>query len=114
MLLSVPLSATFIIFDFIIHNPLHIDTKTNLALLGVASGYFSRVEISSKDTLQTSLLSELGQIARDYIKTAEDRLPAGLEPYDLFASRYSFQGDSDTNAQSSSSNTVSVNHILSA
>lgn len=90
-----------------IHNPLHAATKTNLALLGVASGYFSRVEISSKDTLQTSLLSELGQIARDYIKTVGTRDPA--EDLYLSASRPPFQGTSDANAKQGSSYPVSLN-----
>lgn len=91
-----------------IHNPLHAATKTNLALLGVASGYFSRVEISSKDTLQTSLLSELGQIARDFIKTVESRgLADDVDSSKLFISNPAFQGNSNANTQPGSSYTVS-------
>ncbi|KAJ6028138.1 hypothetical protein N7540_003714 [Penicillium herquei] len=70
-LLSVPLSAIFILFDFVIHNPIHAETKSNIALLGVASGYFCRVEFSSNGRLQFSLLSDLAQIARDYIQDME-------------------------------------------
>ncbi|KAJ5633714.1 hypothetical protein N7528_001556, partial [Penicillium herquei] len=71
ILLSVPLSAIFILFDFVIHNPSHAETKSNIALLGVGSGYFCRVEFSSNGRLQFSLLSDLAQIARDYIQDVE-------------------------------------------
>ncbi|KAJ5721925.1 uncharacterized protein N7483_009859 [Penicillium malachiteum] len=71
ILLSVPLSAIFILFDFVIHNPSHEETKNNIALMGVASGYFCRVEFSSNGRLQFSLLSDLAQIARDYIQDVE-------------------------------------------
>lgn len=67
VLLSVPLSALFILFDFVIHNPLHTETKSNIALLGVASGYLCRLELYSDGHLQTSHLSDLAHIARDYI-----------------------------------------------
>ncbi|KAJ6124366.1 hypothetical protein N7471_011683, partial [Penicillium samsonianum] len=71
ILLSVPLSAIFILFDFVIHNPCHSETKNNIALLGIAAGYFCRLEFSSGGRLQTSLLSDLAQIARDYISDME-------------------------------------------
>jgi hypothetical protein len=88
-LLSVPLSALFALFDFIIYNPTHERTKSNLALLGIATGYFCRLEYSSDGALQTSLLSDIAHIARDYIHNVDggigvsgaskEQSPAGTE-----------------------------------
>lgn len=77
VLLSVPLSALFILFDFVIHNPLHTETKSNVALLGVASGYFCRLELCSDGHLQTSHLSDLAHMARDYIHDLEANATRG-------------------------------------
>ncbi|KAL3450226.1 hypothetical protein BJX65DRAFT_24554 [Aspergillus insuetus] len=71
ILLSLPLSALFILFDFTIHHPFHEQTKANLALLGVVSGYFCRLEYATGGSLQTSGLSELAHIAWQYISELE-------------------------------------------
>lgn len=101
-LLSVPLSAIFILFDFVIHNPSHTETKSNIALLGVASGYFCRLELSSNGRLQTSHLSELAQIARDYIHDLEARVTGEqTEVSNITLSPYHSQSNEDgTRAQS--------------
>ncbi|KAJ5727696.1 hypothetical protein N7493_005516 [Penicillium malachiteum] len=78
ILLSVPLSAIFILFDFVIHNPSHTETKSNIALLGVGAGYFCGVEFSWDGRLQFSLLSDLAQIARDYIQGLDDGTAARI------------------------------------
>jgi hypothetical protein len=42
----------------------------------VAAGYFCRLEVSSNGRFQTALLSDLTQIARDYIKDMNANIPA--------------------------------------
>ena len=72
-----PLTALFILFDFVIHNPTHPDTKNNLPLLGVVAGYFCRVELASAGALQSSLLSEFAHIAREYVQDIESGIAVG-------------------------------------
>lgn len=71
-----PVSALFILFDFVIHNPTHRETRNNLALLNVAAGYFSRLEYATDGTFPASILSEFSHIARQFVqstKSAESR-----------------------------------------
>jgi hypothetical protein len=68
-----PLSALFILFDFVIHNPTHGETKSNLSLMGIAAGYFCSMEYASSGSLPGSLLSEFAQIAREYVRDVESR-----------------------------------------
>ncbi|KAJ9156664.1 Fungal specific transcription factor [Pleurostoma richardsiae] len=63
-----PLSALFILFDFVIHNPFHSDTRSNLTLLDVASGHFSLLEHVSAGLLPGNHLSEFAHIARQYVQ----------------------------------------------
>lgn len=62
-----PLSALFVLFDFVIHNPIHHETKSNLALLDVATGYFSRLEYATEGSLPSSILAEFSHIARQFV-----------------------------------------------
>lgn len=66
-----PLSALFIIFDLVVHNPTHPETNNNLALLDVASGHFSRIEYASRGTLPGSLVAEFAHIARQYVRDVQ-------------------------------------------
>ncbi|KAL1629747.1 hypothetical protein SLS56_005270 [Neofusicoccum ribis] len=68
MLGAMPLAALFILFDFVIHNPGHAETKVNLAFLDVAAGHFSRLEFASGGSLPSSLLSEFTHIARQHVQ----------------------------------------------
>lgn len=70
----IPLSALFILFDFVIHNPTHPDTRKNLAFLDIAAGYFTRLEFATEGSLQSSLLAEFAYIARQYVQDCQ-RLP---------------------------------------
>lgn len=65
---SMPLSALFILFDFVVHNPSHPETQSNLSLLGIAAGYFYRLEYASGGSLPSSLLSDFAHIARQYVQ----------------------------------------------
>lgn len=71
VLALMPLSALFIIFDLVVHNPTHPETNNNLALLDVASGHFSRVEYESRGTLPGSLVAEFAHIAREYVRDVQ-------------------------------------------
>ncbi|RFU24825.1 hypothetical protein B7463_g11512, partial [Scytalidium lignicola] len=63
-----PLAALFILFDFVIHNPHHPETKKNLAFLDIVAGYFTRLEFSSEGTLPSALLAEFTHFARQYVQ----------------------------------------------
>lgn len=63
-----PLAASFILFDLVVHNPMHLETKRNLSLLGVAAGYFSRLEYASSGSLPSSPFSDFVQIAGRYVR----------------------------------------------
>lgn len=68
-----PLSALFILFDFVVHNPNHRETRSNLALLDVAAGYFSRLEYATGGSLPSSLLSDFAHIARHFVRDVQSR-----------------------------------------
>ncbi|KAH6949700.1 hypothetical protein BKA56DRAFT_664098 [Ilyonectria sp. MPI-CAGE-AT-0026] len=63
-----PLAALFILFDFVVHNPEHGQTKTNLALLEVLSGYFALLDYKSRGKLFGPNPSGFVQIAREYVQ----------------------------------------------
>ncbi|EXJ89901.1 hypothetical protein A1O3_02968 [Capronia epimyces CBS 606.96] len=71
VLVGIPVAALFILFDLIIHNPKHPETGSNLALLHVASGHFSRIEYASCGGLPGSMISEFAFIANEYVKTVQ-------------------------------------------
>ena len=59
--------AMFIIFDFVIKNPLHSETKTNLSYLDIVAAHFARLDLASKGTLHDAKVSEFTAIARLYV-----------------------------------------------
>ncbi|KAJ5669246.1 hypothetical protein N7462_010316, partial [Penicillium macrosclerotiorum] len=71
---------------------------SNLALIGMACGYFCRLELSSKDLFQTSALSDLEQIARDYIKQFETGGPTEAAESSMPPSCSTTQETGDGNA----------------
>lgn len=68
-----PLVAMFILFDFVVHNPSHVETRNNLSLLEVAAGHFSLQEYKSKGVMPSSLVGEFAHIARQYVRDFEAR-----------------------------------------
>ncbi|KAH6869509.1 fungal-specific transcription factor domain-containing protein [Thelonectria olida] len=68
ILAIMPLSALFILFDFIIHNPRHPDTRANVVLLDIVSGHFSFLEHASAGSMPGNYLSEFAQIAKQYLQ----------------------------------------------
>ncbi|KAF0330649.1 fungal specific transcription factor [Colletotrichum asianum] len=96
-----PLSALFILFDFIIYNPLHPDVRSNLTLLDIAVGHFSLLDHASGGSLPGSHLSEFLHIARRYVHELPDRTVDGIhEPGSSSGGRQdSSNGTPDTTEQ---------------
>ncbi|KXH59199.1 C6 zinc finger protein [Colletotrichum salicis] len=67
VLAGIPITALFVLFDLVIHDPRQPDTGTNLALLDMVAGHFSRIEYASGGTVPGSLIAEFAKIARDYV-----------------------------------------------
>lgn len=67
------------LFDSVVHNPRQPETYSNLALLDMAAGHFSRLEYCSNGTLPGSLISEFSHVARTYVNgiQSRDSVPAG-------------------------------------
>ncbi|POS78196.1 hypothetical protein DHEL01_v203412 [Diaporthe helianthi] len=64
---GIPVAALLVVFDVVISHPRHPETNTNLALLDVGGGHFSRIEYASSGWLPGSLLTQFSQIAREYV-----------------------------------------------
>ena len=62
-----PITALFVLFDLVVHNPRHPEIWSNLALLDVAGGHFSRMQYASGGSLPGSLITEFAYIAREYV-----------------------------------------------
>lgn len=62
-----PLSALFILFDFVIHNPSHSETERNIALLDQVAVHFSELDYSSAGALPGAIIARFAGIARQYI-----------------------------------------------
>jgi hypothetical protein len=99
-----PLSALFVLFDFVVHNPYHPESSTNLTFLDVVGAYFTRLEYSTGGSLPSSLMAEFALIARQFIRdiqlensnrnggvtgnpqyqppTSEKRYSEAIKPYD--------------------------------
>ncbi|KAI1390699.1 uncharacterized protein F4822DRAFT_161416 [Hypoxylon trugodes] len=67
----IPIVALFILFDLVVTNPKHVGTATNLALLDMGGGHFSRIEVASGGNLPGSLIGEFAHIAREYVNTVK-------------------------------------------
>jgi len=59
-----PLAATFILFDFVVHNPIHPKTRKNLSFLDMSAGYFSRMEMTTDGNVPCCTIAEFSHIAR--------------------------------------------------
>ncbi|CEI67909.1 unnamed protein product [Fusarium venenatum] len=73
ILAGIPICALFVLFDHVISDPKSPDTRSNLALLDIAGGHFSRIEFASGGSLPGSLISEFTYIAREYINQLTSR-----------------------------------------
>jgi hypothetical protein len=62
-----PMVAMFIIFDFVIYNPLHTEARKNLAYLDIVSAHYARLDLASQGTLHDAVVAEFTSIARAYV-----------------------------------------------
>ncbi|KAI1458935.1 hypothetical protein F4805DRAFT_423076 [Annulohypoxylon moriforme] len=69
---GIPVVALFILFELVVTNPKHAGTGTNLALLDMAGGHFSRIEYASGGSLPGSLIGEFAHIAREYVNSVKN------------------------------------------
>jgi hypothetical protein len=64
-----PMVAMFIIFDFVVHNPLHAETKKNLSYLDIIAAHFARLDLLAQGTIHDAKVAEFTSIARLYVET---------------------------------------------
>lgn len=81
-----PLSALFVLFDFVIHNPSHGETEKNLALLDHVAAYLGVLDCLSGGALPGSIISEFAGIARQYVSKVHQRSSARRNGSALVAS----------------------------
>lgn len=74
------MAALLVVFDVVISHPRHPDTNTNLALLDVGGGHFSRIEYASAGWLPGSLLTQFSQIAREYVSRGKSNESSSVPP----------------------------------
>jgi len=61
--------AMFIVFDFVIHNPLHAETKKNLSYLDIVAAHYARLDLLAQGTIHDAKVAEFTSIARLYVET---------------------------------------------
>ncbi|KAE8155672.1 hypothetical protein BDV40DRAFT_294157 [Aspergillus tamarii] len=66
IMIFMPLTALFILFDLVIHYPAHHDARSNLVLLESVTGYFSALEYATSGYLPGSMLIQFASIARAF------------------------------------------------
>jgi hypothetical protein len=64
-----PMVAMFVIFDFVVHNPLHPETKKNLSYLDIVAAHFARLDLLAQGTIHDAKVAEFTSIARLYVET---------------------------------------------
>jgi hypothetical protein len=74
------MASLLVIFDVVISYPKHPETSTNLALLDVGGGHFSRIEYASAGWLPGSLLTQFSQIAREYVSRGNNNDGSSMPP----------------------------------
>ncbi|KAH8891119.1 hypothetical protein GQ53DRAFT_841569 [Thozetella sp. PMI_491] len=99
---GIPLTSHFLLFDMVINNPCIEETASNLALLDIAGGHFSKLEYVSSGTLPGSLLGGFGQIAREYVNSITQSDPRILD-------RQPFKPSCETTAPPKAYQSFSIN-----
>ncbi|KAE8317205.1 hypothetical protein BDV41DRAFT_573301 [Aspergillus transmontanensis] len=76
VMIFMPLTALFILFDLVIHYPAHPDARSNIVLLESVTGYFSALEYATSGYLPGSMLIQFASIARAFHSSSH---PAHVE-----------------------------------
>ncbi|PIG85557.1 hypothetical protein AARAC_007329 [Aspergillus arachidicola] len=69
IIIYLPLTALFVLFDRVIHDPNSEDARINLVLLESVTGFFSALEYVTDGYLPGSMLVQFASIAREFYKT---------------------------------------------
>ncbi|KAL3456124.1 fungal-specific transcription factor domain-containing protein [Aspergillus heterothallicus] len=77
ILAILPLSALFILFDFVIHHPTDSDIHGYLTLLDIVAGHFSQLDYASNGAIPSSHLSEFSHMARGYVQRVKGNTVVG-------------------------------------
>ncbi|KAF5232115.1 hypothetical protein FANTH_13111 [Fusarium anthophilum] len=64
-----PMVAMFIVFDFVIHNPLHTETRKNLSYLDIVAAHYARLDLLAQGTIHDAKVAEFTSIARLYVES---------------------------------------------
>ncbi|RAO65909.1 uncharacterized protein BHQ10_001921 [Talaromyces amestolkiae] len=81
MLIQMPMVAVFILFELVIHNPVHRETTNNLIYLDLASGYFARMQMTQGADRDLSIsMTQLIQLARDFVQQSRQTYTHAEEP----------------------------------
>ncbi|KAF5641398.1 transcriptional regulatory [Fusarium sp. NRRL 52700] len=64
-----PMVAMFIVFDFVIHNPLHSETRKNLSYLDIVAAHYARLDLLAQGTIHDAKVAEFTSIARLYVES---------------------------------------------
>lgn len=63
----------FVLFDMVIHKPTHPETESDLALLDILGGYFSRFDYATGGSVPCSLFSGFAHIANQFVRDQGSR-----------------------------------------
>jgi CHASE2 domain-containing sensor protein len=90
-----PMVAMFIIFDFVVHNPLHAETKKNLSYLDIIAAHYARLDLLAHGIIHDAKVAEFTSIARLYVETLT-RDQANAASYITTSAGPSIQGSLQT------------------
>ncbi|KAF0318329.1 hypothetical protein GQ607_014455 [Colletotrichum asianum] len=77
MLVGIPITGFFVLFDLVIHNPKGQQVASNLALLDTVVGHASQLEYVSQGVIPGSIIGEFAHIARTYVGDVNGQSIAG-------------------------------------
>ncbi|CAI0649145.1 unnamed protein product [Colletotrichum noveboracense] len=77
MLVGIPITGFFVLFDLVIHNPKGQQVASNLALLDMVVGHASQLEYVSQGVIPGSIIGEFAHIARTYVSDVNGQSIAG-------------------------------------
>jgi hypothetical protein len=79
-----PMVATLVLFDLVVQNSTHAETKRNLVYLDIAAGYFQRLDLAVDGSPVGYLIAEFSTIAKDYVRRQKSNTQQReLDQYEL-------------------------------
>lgn len=77
MLIGIPMTSFFVLFDLVIHNPRQQQAASNLALLDIAAAHASQLDYVSEGAIPGSVIGEFVHIVRTYVSEVNGLSVAG-------------------------------------